>query len=161
MYFCAVKNASGELVQVLEMMEAINQLRLAARSRFQKLMRDNDIDLTIEMLEVMKILWRMDGLNQQDIVEKTVRNKASVTSIITNLESRNLISRRQHDGDKRCNLIFLTKEGAAYREKLLPLVQSMYKDVLENIPTADVSAVSAVMQRMQAILSSEIYQETE
>lgn len=156
-----MKNASGELVQVLEMMEAINQLRLAARSRFQKLMRDNDIDLTIEMLEVMKILWRMDGLNQQDIVEKTVRNKASVTSIITNLESRNLISRRQHDEDKRCNLIFLTKEGTAYREKLLPLVQSMYKDVLENIPTADVSAVSAVMQRMQAILSSEIYQETE
>lgn len=111
-----MKNASGELVQVLEMMEAINQLRLAARSRFQKLMRDNDIDLTIEMLEVMKILWRMDGLNQQDIVEKTVRNKASVTSIITNLESRNIISRRQHYGDKRCNLIFLTKEGAAYRE---------------------------------------------
>ena len=52
-----------------------------------------------------------DGKSQNEIAEKTIRDKVSVTKIIDNLEKHKLVKRALDEKDRRVRRIFLTDEG--------------------------------------------------
>ncbi|MFT3901890.1 MAG: MarR family transcriptional regulator [Niabella sp.] len=114
------------LTRIARLMDTIRDIRKAMRSHFMKKMKGHHIDVTIEMLEVLYILWDKDNINQQEIVDKTNRNRASITSLIDNMAVRGLVQRKPDPTDRRVNLIALTKEGEGYRKKLTPLLEEVY-----------------------------------
>jgi DNA-binding MarR family transcriptional regulator len=139
---------SKDLVRISQLMEVTRDIRKGARQHFMKKMIEHKIDVTIEMLEVLYVLWKKDNINQQVIVSETNRNKASLTSLIDNLTSRGLVQRNSDPTDRRNNLIALTKEGEKYQEKLMPIMAEVYQSLQSDISSQELETAIAVLQKV-------------
>ena len=139
---------SKDLVRISQLMEVTRDIRKGARQHFMKKMKEHKIDVTIEMLEVLYVLWKKDNINQQVIVSETNRNKASLTSLIDNLTSRGLVQRNSDPTGRRNNLIALTKEGEKYQEKLMPIMAEVYQSLQSDISSQELETAIAVLQKV-------------
>lgn len=149
LYFCTVEiEEQKDIVSIARLMDTIRDIRKVVRIIFMKKMKSHNIDVTIEMIEVLYILWNKDQINQQEIVDKTNRNKASITSIIDNMTARGLVQRNADPHDRRNNLIALTEEGRMYQMKLAPLLDEVYATFQGSISAQDLDNTTAVLKRL-------------
>lgn len=124
------------------------ELRDMLRQFLQKKFRENNIDLTYEMHQIMACLWKNDGLMQQDLANKTLKDKASLTCLIDNLSKRNLVDRYEDPNDRRSKLIFLTAEGKALGKKVEPWVAELFLIMSKNVETATIRQSMNMVQQM-------------
>ena len=106
-----------------------DSLALAAgafRAYIRQRLKACSLDLTTEMTQVLRYLWAHDHVNQQEIANAVNRDKASLTSLLDNLERRELVERQADSHDRRRNRIVLTSKGRALEQEVAPLVQQMY-----------------------------------
>lgn len=102
------------------------QMQTTFRQAVQRSLRREAIDLTFEMLQIMVILWRQDGVNQQELADASFKDKASLTSILNNLQSKELILRTKAPVDRRNNIISLTTTGRKMGQKVKPIIMALY-----------------------------------
>ena len=69
------------------------------------------------------------GITQEELANKLVFNKSSVSRQLTALESSGLIERRRCDKDKRIIRVYPTEKGS----ELLPLIRETAKDFFTTI----------------------------
>jgi DNA-binding MarR family transcriptional regulator len=119
----------------LELGRAVIEMRSRSRQFIQARIKENQLNITYEMLEVLMCLWEKDGINQQEIASRIIKEKASMTYLIDNLSKRELVKREEDENDRRNNLIYLTKKGKHLQEELLPWAMEMY-----TAASADLSA---------------------
>ena len=72
-------------------MLAIFRTRMAFRRAMQRTLRQNDAGTTFEMLQVLSSLWREQGVTQQVLADRTAKDKACLTNLMTNLEKKGFI----------------------------------------------------------------------
>lgn len=142
-----------QLSKVSRLIETMRDIRKVVRTQFMKKMKDHDLDLTIEMLEVLYILWNQDNVNQQEIVDKTNRNKASITSLISNMTARGLVQRNPDPLDRRNRLISLTPEGERYQQKLIPLLEEVYAPLLSADMIREIEHTTNQLQNILQTIS--------
>jgi len=147
------KKSKNEIA--VELAFLMQELRNLTRKYIQKKIKDHGINLTYEMLEVMGSLWRKDGLNQQEIADKTLRDKSSMTYLLDNLIKRKLVKRSADENDRRNKLIFLTKEGLALKDILYPWVAEVYGQASVEIATQDLQNGLLLISRMVSNLKKE------
>jgi DNA-binding MarR family transcriptional regulator len=147
------KKSKNEIA--VELAYLMQELRTLTRRYIQKRIKDHGINLTYEMLEVMGSLWRKDGLNQQEIADRTLRDKSSMTYLLDNLIKRKLVKRAADENDRRNKLIFLTKEGLALKDILYPWVSEVYGLASEEIATQDLQNGLSLISRMVSNLKKE------
>lgn len=133
----------------MELMETVSDVRRGARYHFLRLMKGKDINLTLEMMEILRLLWNKNQMNQQEIVNKTQRNKASITSLLDNMSRRGLIIRTPDASDKRNNLVSLTEEGRNYRIVLIPILEEMYRNVYEELSEEDIDNAISLLKEIE------------
>lgn len=121
------------------------ELRDMLRQFLQKKFRENNIDLTYEMHQIMACLWKSDGLRQQDLADKTLKDKASLTCLINNLSKRKLVGRYEDTNDRRSKLIFLTAEGKALGKKVEPWVAELFSMLSKNVE------ITSIRQSMDTV----------
>ncbi len=138
-----------ELVAFVELVNVIQSIRDCLKQHLRDKLRQNKFDITVEMMEVLGVLMYNEKLNQQEIAEIVRKNKASLTSLLDNLESRNLIVRQPHTTDRRNNIISLTKEGIAYNKKLLPMVTEFYEQFQKGFAHIDLIKLTKTLQQIQ------------
>nr|WP_199081977.1 MarR family transcriptional regulator [Pedobacter sp. ASV19] len=119
----------------LELGRAVIEMRSRSRQFIQARIKENQLNITYEMLEVLMCLWEKDGINQQEIAGRIIKEKASMTYLIDNLSKRELVKREEDENDRRNNLIYLTEKGKHLQEELLPWAMEMYA-----IASSDLSA---------------------
>ena len=59
---------------------------IAIARRLQKKFNNAGLNLTIEQWSVLYQLWKQDGSSQQDLCQRTFRDKPSITRLVDNLE---------------------------------------------------------------------------
>jgi len=133
----------------------MQELRNLTRKYIQKKIKEHDINLTFEMLEVMGCLWRKDGLNQQEIADRTFRDKSSMTYLLDNLIKRKLVKRSADKNDRRNKLIFLTKEGLALKEILYSWLADVYGLASEEATREDLQNGVLLIRKMVNNLKNE------
>ena len=139
----------------VELAFLMQELRNFTRKYIQKKIKDHSINLTYEMLEVMGSLWRKDGLNQQEIADRTLRDKSSMTYLLDNLIKRKLVKRSTDKNDRRNKLIFLTQEGLALKDILYHWVADVYGLASEEIANEDLQNGLSLISRMVNNLKKE------
>jgi len=127
------------------------ELRDLLRQFLQKKFRENNIELTYEMQQVMVCLWKTDGIKQQELADKTLKDKASLTGLIHNLEKRKFVKRMEDEDDRRNKLIFLTTAGKKLGEEVQPWLSEMYSLAGSNV---DMSAINECMKMVQKMVDS-------
>ncbi len=125
----------------------------ALARRLQRYFRENNIDLTVEQWSVLVHLWKEDGVSQQDLANKTYRDKPSMTRLVDNLERTGLVTRKASPDDRRINRIFLTEDAKALRDKTMALANQTLLDGLEGVSAEDIEVTRKVLTQVYENLS--------
>jgi len=109
-------------------------------------------DVTVEHLMIMKLLFDSDGISQQQLADYFSKDKGSITRIINNMESRNLVVRIPDRSDKRIKLIYLTPFGKKHKLELFEIIHAFHEELVEDIPQKDLKLCLGVLDRILAKL---------
>lgn len=120
------KKTTAELA--LDLGRCMTEMKNFVRRHIQAKIKEQQIDITFEMLEIMACLWARDGMNQQEIADLSVKDKSSITYLINHLVKRDMVRRVADLQDRRNNLICLTRKGKLLQNKLHPFVLEMYDE---------------------------------
>lgn len=139
----------GELYSVINAM-AVN----AINRRLQKNFRNAGIEITIEQWSVLYHLWKEEGLSQQQLCDKTYRDKPSITRLIHNLEKMGLVERNNSEVDKRKNHIHLTEKAKKLQEISINVANETMDEALVGIGKTEIETVKNVLQKVYDNLTS-------
>ena len=73
--------------------------------------RLQDYDITPSQYELLRCLWKHDGLTPSQLAQAMHLDTSSITGILGRLEKKNLISRVYSQEDRRSVSIYLREEG--------------------------------------------------
>lgn len=138
----------GELYSVLNSVAAN-----AISRRLQRNFREASLDITVEQWSILYHLWKEDSQSQQQLCDKTYRDKASLTRLIDNLEKINLVERKPSQTDRRINLVCLTEKGKNLQQQTIDIANTTMDEALVNISKEEIDTVKGVLQRVYDNLS--------
>lgn len=121
---------------------------IAIARRLQKKFNTADLNLTIEQWSVLYQLWKQDGRSQQELCERTFRDKPSITRLVDNLEKLQLVKRVPSESDRRINLVFLTRQGNLLEEKTMSLAEETLNEALVGISPDNVNFCKEILQQV-------------
>ncbi|MDE3235102.1 MAG: MarR family transcriptional regulator [Bacteroidota bacterium] len=133
----------GELYSVINGMAST-----AVARRLQKNFRQAGLEITIEQWSVLYHLWKEDGLSQQELCNRTFRDKPSITRLIDNLEKLKLVKRTASKTDRRINLVYLTESAKELQQVTIDLANQTMNEALEGITKEEIETVKNVLQRV-------------
>ncbi len=143
----------------IELIRLLLKTILASYTSYKQIVlgkfKQHKIDLTYEMFQILYCLWNQEGVNQQDLANQTVKDKASLTLLINNLEKRNLVERKGCELDGRNKKVFLTAKGKDLEKTVMPLVSEIYKSIIKQIDEKEAVASLTFLQNLNAILKNE------
>jgi MarR family transcriptional regulator, organic hydroperoxide resistance regulator len=101
---------------------------------------------------VLCCLWEQDGLATSAIGERLHQVGATLTGVIDRMEERGLVRRERDQSDRRIYRIWLTDEGKALQDVLVPMVLALYDRTFNTISNADRQQLSNLVDKMIANL---------
>ncbi len=104
--------------------------------------------VTIGMWYFLRILWEEDGLTQRELSQRIEMMEPTTATALRNMEERNLVRRVRNVTDKRKVNIYLTDEGRALREVLLPFALQVNDTALAGVGPDDVACFRRGLGRM-------------
>lgn len=105
--------------------------------------------VTIGMWYFLRILWEEDGLTQRELSQRIEMMEPTTATALRNMEERNLVRRVRNTTDKRKVNIYLTDEGRALREQLLPYAREVNETALAGVAAADIACFRRVLSQMR------------
>jgi DNA-binding MarR family transcriptional regulator len=133
----------GELYSVINGMAST-----AVARRLQKNFRNAGLEITIEQWSVLYHLWKEDGLSQQELCNRTFRDKPSITRLIDNLEKQQLVKRVASPTDRRINLVQLTEAAKDLQQITIDLANQTMAEALVGVDKKEIEIVKSVFQRV-------------
>jgi DNA-binding MarR family transcriptional regulator len=133
----------GELYSVINGMAST-----AVARRLQKNFRLAGLEITIEQWSVLYHLWKQDALSQQELCNRTFRDKPSITRLIDNLEKQKLVKRMPSKEDRRINLVCLTDSAKLLQDKTIELANQTMDEALVGVNKNEIEIVKLVFQKV-------------
>ncbi|MCE2824318.1 MAG: MarR family transcriptional regulator [Sediminibacterium sp.] len=133
----------GELYSVINGMAST-----AVARRLQKNFRLAGLEITIEQWSVLYHLWKQDALSQQELCNRTFRDKPSITRLIDNLEKQKLVKRMPSKEDRRINLVCLTDSAKLLQDKTIELANQTMDEALVGVHKNEIEIVKLVFQKV-------------
>ena len=122
----------------------------------QERFNNHNLDLTKEQMIVLKRLHDKDGLSQNELAFLTLRNKSSLTRLLSKMEKKNYILRKQFKEDKRINHVYLTEYGTETFKKTKPAIKEMIEIMEQNISDSEKQQMIKTLKKIQHNLDSEV-----
>ena len=133
----------GELYSVINGMAST-----AVARRLQKNFRLAGLEITIEQWSVLYHLWKQDGLSQQELCNRTFRDKPSITRLLDNLEKQKLVKRMPSKDDRRINLVCLTEPAKLLQDKTIELANQTMDEARVGVGKNEIEIVKQVFQKV-------------
>ena len=133
----------GELYSVINGMAST-----AVARRLQKNFRLAGLEITIEQWSVLYHLWKQDGLSQQELCNRTFRDKPSITRLLDNLEKQKLVKRMPSKDDRRINFVCLTESAKLLQDKTIELANQTMDEALVGVGKNEIEIVKQVFQKV-------------
>jgi len=87
----------------------------------------------------LRVLWDRDGLTQKELSDAVGVTDPTTFAAVKALMDRGYITRRHNPGNKRKFYVYLTPEGAALRDVLVPLAEEVNRIAVEGIPPENIT----------------------
>ncbi|PRD47740.1 MarR family winged helix-turn-helix transcriptional regulator [Sphingobacterium haloxyli] len=133
---------------VKKVIENMQLLSFNVRHYFQKRFAALELDVTYEMVRVVLILSSQKYMNQQQIADVTFKNKASLTSLIDNLQKRGLVVRNEDSADRRNKIITLTAKGRELANIVQPVFDEMFDLLYKDVTAEELNVMGRVIAKM-------------
>lgn len=131
----------------LNIASAIIRTHTAYRLRLLNVFMRAGLDITPDMYFILRYLWGVeDGCRQQELADKTGKDKASLTKLLDNLEKRRLVKRAADEADRRSKRIWLTGTGRKLKEKVYPLALSVVELAEQGLSRQELQQAQHVLE---------------
>ncbi|MCG7382658.1 MarR family transcriptional regulator [Paenibacillus sp. ACRRY] len=97
-------------------------------------------DITTEQFSVLFNIDKGEGVNQKEVAHRVLKDQPTTARIIDLLEKKGWVERRTSEQDRRAYLLYLTAEGKALIDILVPIEREMNKELAEGIPEDQMEA---------------------
>lgn len=121
------------MAKLVELIDSIKNLRFIIQNHFKKQLKNNELGITVEMLEVLMVLSRTNQINQKEIADRVRKNKANLTPIIHKLSLKELLLREEDPNDRRSNIITLTEKGKTLCKLYDKQFEEFYAKFLKDV----------------------------
>jgi len=81
------------------------------------------------------------GIRASAIAEATLRDRPSISRIITQLVRNNLITKRETEGERRAFGLYITSSGHVLADKVRGIVKAQSSDFFAHVPEHDRDAL--------------------
>jgi MarR family 2-MHQ and catechol resistance regulon transcriptional repressor len=132
----------------LELGLAMGEMKNRLRQKIQAKINEYDPDLSFELIEILGLLSRNDGINQQEIGNKVSKDKSSITYLINSLVKRELVQRVENENDRRNKQIFLTDKGKKIVETVYPWALELYKKAAGDLNQNEIKNALILVKQM-------------
>jgi len=106
------------------------------------------LDLTKEQMVVLKKLHFQDGLNQNELAFLTYRDKSSLARLLSKMEAKDLIKRKQCAEDKRINEVFISEKGRLIYKKTRPVIEDLIKVMEAGITEKEKQQIIGIIKKV-------------
>ena len=93
----------------------------------------------------LRILWETDGLNQRELSEEAGVMEPTTFSALQAMEKLGYVTRRQLPDNKKNVHVFLTPQGNALKDKLVPLAEEVNRVAVRGVRPADLAAARGAL----------------
>ena len=111
--------------------------------------------LTGPQAVILSELVREGELTGSQLANRVSLSQATITDILKRLESRNLITRKQDDSDKRRQLIKPTLEAEGLVKQSPPLLQERFEKRLGDLKDWEKMQLLSSLQRIAEMMNAE------
>lgn len=88
----------------------------------------------------LRILWQQDGITQRALSEKAGVMEPTTFSALKAMEQLGYITRRQMPDNRKNVYVYLTAEGRALKDKLVPLAIEVNEVMVTGVTPEDIAA---------------------
>ena len=135
-----------------ELMLQLFRTRMTFRRTVQQALKKMEAGITFEMLQIMSCLWTEQGISQQVLAERTAKDKACLTNLMSNLERKGYVCRKEDPSDRRNKLVYLTEEGEKFHEWIAPLLADYYHELEMRIGNEKLRQIENLLIELQHAL---------
>ncbi|MBM9502663.1 MarR family transcriptional regulator [Leptospira sp. 201903071] len=111
----------------------INRCAIVMKQELQERFSQAGFTITPEEWIILNRLWENDGMTQNELSQKTLKDKTTVTRFLNAMEKDGLIRRVPSTTDRRNNHVNLTSRGKKLKEELIPIAKSLLNDAAKNL----------------------------
>ncbi|MCC2520782.1 MarR family winged helix-turn-helix transcriptional regulator [Vibrio coralliilyticus] len=106
--------------------------------------------LTLALWPTLMCLWEEEGVTQRDIAQKSKVENSTTTRTLDKLENLGLVERQPDPNSRRAFRIYLTDEGRALKETLLPIPMAINQKLLSSLEPKERDEIIRLLQKMVA-----------
>jgi DNA-binding MarR family transcriptional regulator len=136
-----------------ELRVALNHL-LAADRRLRGRDHSRPGELTFAQLRTIAALGREREMTAGQLAKSAELTPATVTSILDQLESANIVERRRSTEDRRVCNVALTPEGWELLERKLSVWNGLWSDRLSGFSDTEIQTAAAILHEVTGILDT-------
>ncbi|WP_298503694.1 MarR family transcriptional regulator [uncultured Maribacter sp.] len=115
----------------------------------QEKLKEKGLDLSKEQVVVLKKLHEKDGLNQNELAFLTLRDKSTLTRLLSKMENKKYIQRIRSKEDKRISQVFLTEEGRNIYTKTTPVLRDLLDSLGKGITIEEKELTIRILKKVQ------------
>jgi DNA-binding MarR family transcriptional regulator len=106
--------------------------------------------LTLALWPTLMCLWEEEGVTQRDIAQKSKVENSTTTRTLDKLENLGLVERQPDPHSRRAFRIYLTDEGRALKETLVPIPMAINQKLLSSLEPEERDEIIRLLQKMVA-----------
>lgn len=96
----------------------------------------------------LRVLWERDGITQSDLSEQAGLMEPTTHAALRRMEQLGYVSRRHMEGNRKKLFIFLTAEGKALRDLLVPLAEDVNRVAVGDVSPQLIEATRRTLLAM-------------
>ena len=121
--------------------------RLITNNLAQKLL-EAQAGVTTEQWIILQILSR-GAMTQKELSEKTLKNKASINSLVSNLLKLELVDKKISEKDKRETRVSLNNEGEEVRARVAKIATTSVDEALNGFSNEEIDNLNSLLNRVK------------
>lgn len=96
-------------------------------------------NITIDQWMIFVVLWEEEGLTQNELAERTYKDKTNIARMLFLLEERGFIHRETDKKDRRSLRVYLTEKGRLLKDEVLPPSIEAYEKTIAGLTEEEVN----------------------
>jgi DNA-binding MarR family transcriptional regulator len=105
-------------------------------------------EITTEQWMILNRLFEEPVINQKELSERTLKDQGSLTRTLDRMENKGLVKRQINPTDRRSFLIYLTNEGYALRNRIVPIAVECIEDAVKGFTEEEVDTLVALLKKL-------------
>lgn len=126
----------------------ITQIHHLGRRVFTELLKKQEIEIGPGQGRILFALWQKDGVPINDLVDRTLLRKSTLSELLDNLEKAGYVKREQSEEDRRKILIKLTEKTQRLQKVYIKLSIEMTKLFYKGFTEEEIDGFEIYLHRI-------------